>query len=567
MSTFDNKMLNGSNIMLEAVNAIRAKSDARRDIEAKVLAENNLGSKNQLFAGSLAKFNQIVDALVENKDADISLKIFDAQEGIVEVAKDARFTPRPLSEAYTKQDFNPEKNSTFMGAPKANPNKGGYSGGAKAVTKDGVTAMKRNKSSDEKKEDLGEEEGLQELSKKTLGSYIKKASHDVAHKGAITREFANRAAADRKDQNYVGGRKNAELSDKTFNKSWKRREGIAKAVDRITKEDTDLQELSRKTLGSYVSKAAPEIDIHSAKQMSHLNSWSAAKEKQRELAGKRGAVDKIKATNAKKDEVYHSDKEQRHMRKLKNRLTGVGRAADRLTKEDLDLQEISKQKAQQTYEKTGAALKKARESGDTETERKREKGNFMSYKRVTGAPTGKRTFGEEAEQRMEEIAETILAMEGLHSVDQLTESGFEKLEAIVEQVMIDEGWFSGGEKSKAKALTVSDKEAMASLKNSKAKPLLKSGADNKIVARQGRENIAYRKSMKGEEIVHEGWFSGGEKKKTPTPNPKGAPRGERDPGDYKNPTGWANKDVSQAVRNDRKLTKKHGGRFPDPNSY
>ena len=79
-------------------------------------------------------------------------------------------------------------------------------------------------------------EDLQELSKKTLGSYIKKASHDVAHKGAATREFSNRSEKDRKDGNYVGARKNSDLSDKVFNKSWKRRQGMAKAVDKLTKD-------------------------------------------------------------------------------------------------------------------------------------------------------------------------------------------------------------------------------------------------------------------------------------------------------------------------------------------
>lgn len=83
---------------------------------------------------------------------------------------------------------------------------------------------------------LDEDTDLQELSKKTLGSYIKKASHDITVKGAATREFANRAREDRKNDNFVGARKNSELSDKTFNRSWKRRTNMAKAVDRLTKD-------------------------------------------------------------------------------------------------------------------------------------------------------------------------------------------------------------------------------------------------------------------------------------------------------------------------------------------
>jgi hypothetical protein len=85
-------------------------------------------------------------------------------------------------------------------------------------------------------------EQIDELDKSTLGSYIKKSSHDVAAKGAATRQFANDSEAARKDQNYVDARKSMQKADKTFAKSWKRREGMAKAVDRLTKEEVQLEE-------------------------------------------------------------------------------------------------------------------------------------------------------------------------------------------------------------------------------------------------------------------------------------------------------------------------------------
>lgn len=84
-----------------------------------------------------------------------------------------------------------------------------------------------------------EAEPIEEISKSTLGSYIKKASHDVAAKGATTRKFAMDSEKQRKDQDYVGARKSMERADKSFAKSWKRREGMAKAVDRLTKEDVE----------------------------------------------------------------------------------------------------------------------------------------------------------------------------------------------------------------------------------------------------------------------------------------------------------------------------------------
>jgi len=92
-------------------------------------------------------------------------------------------------------------------------------------------------------EQLGEEvENIDEVSKSTLGSYIKKASHDVATKSALTRAFANKSAAAKEKENFVQARKDDEKSNQMFAKSWKRRQGIAKATDRLTKEENELSE-------------------------------------------------------------------------------------------------------------------------------------------------------------------------------------------------------------------------------------------------------------------------------------------------------------------------------------
>lgn len=94
-------------------------------------------------------------------------------------------------------------------------------------------------------EEVTESANLQEISKKTLGSYIKKASHDVATNSAATGRYADRAnkAADKmKTGDYSGElqrRKDNAIADKAFSKSWKRREGIAKATDKLTKESID----------------------------------------------------------------------------------------------------------------------------------------------------------------------------------------------------------------------------------------------------------------------------------------------------------------------------------------
>ena len=88
---------------------------------------------------------------------------------------------------------------------------------------------------------LGEEQ-IDELRKSTLGSYIKKASHDVATRSAETRGGAMKSAAALEKQDYTGFRKHGQHSEKMFAKSWKRRQGIARAADKLAKEETQINE-------------------------------------------------------------------------------------------------------------------------------------------------------------------------------------------------------------------------------------------------------------------------------------------------------------------------------------
>ena len=111
-----------------------------------------------------------------------------------------------------------------------------------------------------------EEEQINELSKETLGSYIKKASHDAATKSAATGRYAERANKVKDEtkkgdySNYQQGNKDAATADKMFGKSWKRREGIAKAVDKLTNEE-QIDELSTNRLKKHIA----DVDAHSDK--------------------------------------------------------------------------------------------------------------------------------------------------------------------------------------------------------------------------------------------------------------------------------------------------------------
>ena len=89
-----------------------------------------------------------------------------------------------------------------------------------------------------------EVEELEELSKATLGSYVKKASDDKA-------DFAFQ-------QGQLAGNqtKNKVAIQTSIDNEKKRRAGVSKAVGKLTKEEVEeLEELSKKTLGSYIKKS------------------------------------------------------------------------------------------------------------------------------------------------------------------------------------------------------------------------------------------------------------------------------------------------------------------------
>lgn len=154
-----------------------------------------------------------------------------------------------------------------------------------------------------------DEEDLHELSKKTLGSYIKKAS---GHAGRLERSGAQADALavssdNRDDKNALYKR-----ADSRYGKAEKRYAGISKATDRLTKEEVvdedEVNELSKKTLGSYVKKAALDG------------------------AGKAHKA----ATSSALGNMKDSNK---NFSKAMDRMRGVSKAADKLAKEEVDLDE------------------------------------------------------------------------------------------------------------------------------------------------------------------------------------------------------------------------------------
>lgn len=109
-------------------------------------------------------------------------------------------------------------------------------------------------------EKIHEETELDELSKTTLGNYVKKAANDMytqGKKGERSAQKANKVDGIFKNASQARHRADARKAD---DRADKRETGIARAMNRLTKEETELSEISKKTLGSYVKKATAQLD-------------------------------------------------------------------------------------------------------------------------------------------------------------------------------------------------------------------------------------------------------------------------------------------------------------------
>ena len=136
-----------------------------------------------------------------------------------------------------------------------------------------------------------EVEQIDELSKKTLGSYAKASTFDAAKQGNEIAKLGNNLSALSK----VNG---------PMYKLNKRLAGHSKAVDKLAKEEVEqIDELSKKTLGNYVSKASSDLNktAGAAGALRSKNDWNA--ENTTRAADKREAGIKKAAAKLAKEEV------------------------------------------------------------------------------------------------------------------------------------------------------------------------------------------------------------------------------------------------------------------------
>jgi hypothetical protein len=136
---------------------------------------------------------------------------------------------------------------------------------------------------EEDDEDMNEDVKINELSKKTLGSYIKKASDDRA-------------------QNAF----NVGKSGKINYKGLKRRQGISTATNKLTKEEVEqLDELSPNTLHRYVKKAS--VDLVGRSVGAAAGDKKSQKKVGQRLAGISGASGRM-SDKANQNESYINEK-------------------------------------------------------------------------------------------------------------------------------------------------------------------------------------------------------------------------------------------------------------------
>jgi len=198
-----------------------------------------------------------------------------------------------------------------------------------------------------------EAEQIDELSKKTLGSYVKKAqAKTLAHGMEMQRnidDFEDTKDAERKVNN--------------------RFKGVSKAVNKLTKEESEqIDEISREALASYTVNAAHDSKKHAVK--------AALKSQSGEDTSK-------------------------EYRKLKNREKGIETAVSRLTQEEQDfidalndadieqIDEISKNAALKYLSANKKDDAKARETGDYDRMTKRMRGTDMAVRKYTAKPGSK----------------------------------------------------------------------------------------------------------------------------------------------------------------------------------
>ncbi len=165
------------------------------------------------------------------------------------------------------------------------------------------------------------EEQIDELSKDTLASYAKKASKDARIKQHVAADFKSKEAHARNPRKKETW---GSIAKKYQSQAWKREDGHNKAVDKLAKEEVQIDEVSKSTLMRYIPKASRDV----------ADNVAMAKERQVTMAH---ATHAGNYDMAKKE----SGKSQISFKKAMQRLKGIDAATKKLgtQKEEVELDE------------------------------------------------------------------------------------------------------------------------------------------------------------------------------------------------------------------------------------
>jgi hypothetical protein len=252
-----------------------------------------------------------------------------------------------------------------------------------------------------KKEEVGE---LDEISKKTLGSYVKKASYDSASNAA-------KFGANQPDKK--GG--------SAFVKAHNRLRGIDKATDRLTKEEFDLEEKKiSKGMQAYIDISNKKADATSKEVKGSIERVAAAmrakRMKKEEVELDEADVYSIK--NTKTGQIYHNskypiDKNTQVYKKIKSAGGDHKHAAihknGKLVQEEVEgLDELSKKTLGSYVKKaTGDAVTKAYKAGDV---RDKDSGNnyMKALQRQIGISKATNKLAKEEVEQLDELSPNTL---------------------------------------------------------------------------------------------------------------------------------------------------------------
>jgi hypothetical protein len=255
-----------------------------------------------------------------------------------------------------------------------------------------------------------EEVELDELKKSTLASYIKKATPSAMDQGVKGMDFKN------------------ENRPKHFNKAMSRMTGIQKAADKLAKEEVELDELNKSTLGSYVKKASTNQIGNTAAVLANKNDSETDRARKRmgnRMSGIAKATDRLtkeeveqidelsKKTlgsyvkKASADRSWNSfsrghlagmeaDHDAKKMiKKDQKRMFGINRATDKLAKEEVELDEVSKSTLGRYVKaaSTDAARKTSEKDSVDRDYPNRSFSDRLGYKKELGKKLNRRRVG------------------------------------------------------------------------------------------------------------------------------------------------------------------------------